>query len=58
MSQRTGTPVFIAGALGLSGIFDYDEIVFSSDFINRVHVSGLAVQMYGDNGSGAWGDGI
>ncbi len=43
--------------MGLGGVFDDGEIMAAGDGEDGVHVGGLAVQMNGEDGAGARGDG-
>src|SRR5438105_12604295 len=48
---------FVLRAMGLTGILNYGEAVFLRYIQNWIHISGLAIEMDGDNGAGAGRDG-
>ena len=55
-AERAGLAAMIFCAEGLRGVFDDGEVVRPREGENAIHVRGLAIEVHGDDGLGAWGD--
>ncbi len=57
MPQAARGPVVVAGAVGVGGVFDHQQLVLGGDGHDGVHVGHLPGEVYGDHRPGARRDG-
>src|ERR1700693_1187260 len=57
VADASGTPATIFGAMRLRHVFDHHQFVPAGDVQDRIHIRGLAVEMYRQNSASAFGDG-